>query len=316
VIRVLGVDGGQSGTRLRDSDGRAATAEGVSWLEGDTVRAFADAVTAAWRVGGFDRVERAVVGLTTALADAVAADRMCALVSGATGASEVWLADDAVTAHAGALSLGWGVSVAAGTGVACLALPEAGDPRIIGGHGFLLGDEGGGFWIGRRALAAVFRAREGRDTRGESAGGRLTQAAELRFGPPDKIPARLHAIDRPVDAIATFAQDVFEAFNEADHLAVEVVDDAAAELVLLIAAASHWAGADQATVPLALGGRLLTEGTPLRRRLDEGLARAHLEVSPRTADRSPVEGAVMLGLRDSPGRYGGLIHRWRQEVAV
>ena len=50
MIRVLGVDGGQSGTRLRDSDGREAAAEGVSRLEGDTVRALADAVTAAWRL--------------------------------------------------------------------------------------------------------------------------------------------------------------------------------------------------------------------------------------------------------------------------
>ena len=126
MIHVLGVDGGQSGTRLRDSAGREAAAQGVSQLEGDTVRALADAVTAAWRLGGFDPAHRAVLGLTTAPADAVAADRLCALISGATGASEVWLADDAVTAHAGALSLGWGVSVVAGTGVACLALPAGG----------------------------------------------------------------------------------------------------------------------------------------------------------------------------------------------
>ena len=155
----------------------------------------------------------------------------------------------------------------------------AGDARILGGHGFLLGDEGGGFWIGRRALAAVLRAREGRDPRDEPAGPGLVQAAERRFGPLDEIPARVHTIERPVDAIAGFAQDVFEAFDAADHVAVGVVDDAAAELVLLVAAAARWAGADQATVPLALGGRLLTDETPLRRRLDEGLARAHLAVS-------------------------------------
>jgi len=316
VSRVLGVDGGQSGTRLRDSDGREAAAAGVSRLEGDTVRALADALTAAWQLGGFERVDRAVLGLTTAPADTAAADRLCALVSDTTGASEVWLADDAVTSHAGALSLGWGVSVVGGTGVACLALPAAGDARIMGGHGFLLGDEGGGFWIGRRALAAILRAREGRDPRGELAGGGLVQAAELRFGPLDEIPARLHTIERPVDAIAAFAQDVLEACDEDDHVAVEVVDDAAAELVLLVAAASRLAGADRVTVPLALGGRLLTDGTPLRGRLDEALGRADFAVSARTADRSPVEGAVMLGLSDEPGRYGSLVHCWRQEVTV
>lgn len=316
MIRILGVDGGQSATRLRDSDGREAAAAGVSRLEGDTVRALADAVTAAWRLGGFDRVDRAVLGLTTAPADPAGADRLCALVSGGIGVSEVWLADDAVAAHAGALSLGWGVSVVVGTGVACLALPEAGNARIVGGHGFLLGDEGGGFWIGRSALAAILRAREGRDLRGELAGAALVQAAELRFGPLDEIPAHLHSIERPVDAIAAFAQDVLEACDEDDHVAGEVVDEAAAELVLLVAAASRWAGADRVTVPLALGGRLLTDGTPLRRRLDEGLGRAHLAVSPRTADHSPVEGAVMLGLSDHPGRYSSLVHRWRQGVAA
>ena len=97
---------------------------------------------------------------------------------------------------------------------------------------------------------------------------------------------------------------------------MEVVDDAAAELVLLVAAASRWAGADESRCHSRFGGRLLADGTPLRRRLDDGLARAHLAVSARTADRSPVEGAVMLGLSDHPGRYGGLVHRWRQEVAV
>ena len=316
MIRVLGVDGGQSGTRLRDSDGREATAAGVSRLEGDTVRALADAVTAAWLLGGFDRVDRAVLGLTTAPADATAADRLCALVSDATGAPEVWLADDAVTSHAGALSRGWGVSVVAGTGVACLALPEVGDARIVGGHGFLLGDEGGGFWIGRRALAAILRAREGRDLRGELAGAGLVQAAELRFGPLDEIPARLHTIERPVDAISAFAEEVLKAVDEDDQVAAEVVDDAADELVLLVAAASRWAGADRVVVPLALGGRLLADGTPLRRRLDVGLGRAHLAVAARTADRSPVEGAVMLGLNDDAGRYGRLVHRWRQEATV
>ena len=54
-----------------------------------------------------------------------------------------------MTSHAGALSLGWGVSLVAGTGVACLAVPAEGEPRIVGGHGYLLGDEGGAFWIGR-----------------------------------------------------------------------------------------------------------------------------------------------------------------------
>ena len=107
---------------------------------------------------------------------------------------EVWLADDAVTAHAGALSLGWGVSVTAGTGVACLAVPPDGAPRVIGGHGYLLGDEGGAFWIGREGLRAVLRAADGRGPSTALAG-----PASQRFDGLDDLGARVHAADRPVD---------------------------------------------------------------------------------------------------------------------
>ncbi|MFN8520937.1 MAG: hypothetical protein U0667_16440 [Chloroflexota bacterium] len=52
--------------------------------------------------------------------------RLCRHVNRVIGASDVWLADDTVTCHAGSLSLGWGVSITAGTGVACLVVPEGG----------------------------------------------------------------------------------------------------------------------------------------------------------------------------------------------
>ena len=57
--------------------------------------------------------------------------RLCRHVNRVIGADEVWLADDSVTCHAGALSLGWGVSITAGTGVACLVVPETGEPSVL-----------------------------------------------------------------------------------------------------------------------------------------------------------------------------------------
>ena len=171
--RVLAVDGGQSGIRLRHSSGdRVVEVEGVSRLEGDTVAAVAGAIGRAWVTSGFEAIDRAVLGLTTAPTDTESRQRLCAQVAQVTGATEVWLADDAITTHAGALSLGWGVSVVAGTGVACLAVPDDGPARIIGGHGYLLGDEGGAFWIGREGLRAVLRALDGRGRTDRTVGGR------------------------------------------------------------------------------------------------------------------------------------------------
>jgi N-acetylglucosamine kinase-like BadF-type ATPase len=317
VIRVLGVDGGQSGIRLRHSDGPAIVERpGVSRNEGDVVAAVAATIATGWRESGFAPIDRAVLGLTTAPVDPDDADRLSALVASATGAREVWLADDAVTGHAGALGLGSGVSLIAGTGVACLALPRDGAPRLIGGHGYLLGDEGGAFWLGRRALARVLRAREGR---GDAAPlERLTTAASARFGDLDELPARLHAQDRPVHEVAAFAPDVLAAARDGDAAAERLLDEAVDELRATVLAGARWA-ADRSTapVPVALGGRLLGVDSPLRRRLEARLTSAEdgePGIALREAVGSGLDGALAIGRGDVGHRYGGLVREWHAGV--
>ena len=311
MTNVLGVDAGQSAIRMRRSGSEdVIVVDGVSRLEGDPVEALADAVASAVRESNFGRVERVVMGATTAPADDESNDRLCMLIARATGATDVWVTDDAVTSHAGALSLGWGVSLIAGTGVACLAARRGGEARVFGGHGFLLGDEGGAFWIGRRALRDVLRAQEGwaaSDTR------ELTTAAVRRFGPLDRLHVHLHNTDRPVNAIAQFAQDVLDVAASGDPLATAILDEAVTELVVLARAGCDWAS-EQEPVPLALGGRLLVSESLLRRRLDDALARAGVRAGTRTADAGGVDGAVLLGLRGIPPQYDDLVHRWHSTV--
>jgi N-acetylglucosamine kinase-like BadF-type ATPase len=314
MIRVLGVDGGQSGIRLRHSAALVVVeVEGVSRLEGDTVAAVAEAVANGWRRGSFEPVDRVVLGLSTAPSDEAEAERLCAAVGLATGAADVWLADDAVTSHAGALSLGWGVSLVAGTGVACLARPPQGPARILGGHGYLLGDEGGAFWIGRRALGEILRAGEGTGADVDDVAV-LSAAAEQRFGSLEGLSARVHSGDRPVHAVAGFARDVQAAADTGDPLAVVILREAAAELVVLAQAGVRWAGSDDAPVPLAIGGRMLADGTPLRDLLDAALEQSDLPVAARSADGTGLDGAIRIGLAGDVHPYGRLVRRWRQEV--
>jgi glucosamine kinase len=314
MIEVLGVDGGQSGIRLRRSGStKVVEVEGVSHLEGDTVGAVATAIVSGWAQLEADSVQRVVLGLSTAPAGVAGRDRLSSAIATATSAEDVWLADDAVTAHAGALSLGWGISLVVGTGVACLALPQAGRPRIIGGDGYLLGDEGGGFWIGRRALSSVLRLGQGRERPGHDLGV-LTAAAKARFGASEGLGARLHGGERPVHAIAGFARDVQAAADTGDEASIAILREAIAELIPVIEAGVRWAGGPAGPVPLALGGRLLVGGTPLRRLLDEGLERSGLQVVPRSADGTGLDGAIALGIADGDHPYGSLVHRWRTGV--
>jgi N-acetylglucosamine kinase-like BadF-type ATPase len=311
-MQVLAVDGGQSAIRVRHSSGGASVEiDGVSRQEGDTVAAVVRAIETAWDQVGRPPVDRAVLGLTTAPTAAGPRALLCASLSERVGAHEVWLADDAVTTHAGALSLGWGVSVAAGTGVACLALPRDPDagPRIIGGHGFLLGDEGGAFWIGRAGLVAALRAHDGR---GEPTA--LVDAAAGAFDGLDDLGDRLHSVDRPVNRIAHFAPAVLRAADAGDPVADGIASAAAQELALLIrAGAVAAAGPDDpppGSVPVALSGRLLEPGSPLRTRLERAAPASAPAAALRSADATALDGALLLGHSPDPGRYARLVHRW------
>lgn len=303
--RVLAVDGGQSAIRVRHSEA-PATVEltGLSRLEGDTIEAVASAVAEGWRQAGARASDRAVLGLTTAPTGEPSRERLCALVATSIGTDEVWLADDAVTGHAGALSMGWGISIIVGTGVACLAAPRDGSPVIVGGHGFLMGDEGGGFWVGSAGLRAVLKARDGR---GPSTA--LEEPAARHFDGLDDVGDRLHSSPRPVDTIARFAPEVLAAAEAGDAVASTITDAAADELAVLARAAARRLGAAEAPLPLALGGRLVQEGV-LRTRLEQRIAAEAPEIGLRSADGSPLEGGLLLGAADDPGRYRDFVYTW------
>lgn len=305
MTRVLGVDGGQSATRVGFSDGRAPVElDGASHMEGDTLAAVSGAAIEGWRALGSPPADRAVLGVTTVPASAAERQRLCEAVGTGTRTASVWLADDAVTAHAGALSLGWGVSVTAGTGVACVAMPRDGVPRVVGGHGFLLGDEGGGFWVGREGLRAALRAHDGRGPATT-----LEALAAKRFGGLDDLGPRIHGAPRAVDAIARFAPEVLAA-SAVDPVADDIVGAAAEELVTLIRSAVAGLPQDGDRVPVALGGRALAAG-PLLERVLARLGRTMPEVAPRLADASPLAGALLLGAEQDPGAFAPLVTTWR-----
>src|SRR4030081_3782410 len=57
-------------------------------------------------------------------------------------------------------------SAAGGTAGALAAVRGGGREGRAGGWGYLLGDEGSGYWLGREAIAVLLRALEGRDSTG------------------------------------------------------------------------------------------------------------------------------------------------------
>jgi N-acetylglucosamine kinase-like BadF-type ATPase len=146
--------------------------------------------------------------------------------------------------------------MAAGTGTIALAAGSLGVSRVDG-WGYLLGDAGSGFEIGRRGLAAALRAHDGR---GGSA--LLAELAARRFGHLDDVVKSVYGGANPVGAVAAFAESVAVAARRGDELAAGIWADAAAELVTTtLAAAGRACGPDERATVSWTGG--LFEATDL-----------------------------------------------------
>ena len=197
--RVLLIDGGQSGCRARRPDGSELHGPGLPRRGRDYggLRPLLDA-----------DVELVAAGLTGFDGDAAAVARALGV--------PVIVSNDAVTAHLGALGGEPGVVIVAGTGVIALAVAADGRWARADGYGALLGDDGGGYWIGRRGLAAALRARDGRP----GGSSELLRRAEARFG--ERIVPAVYDAPDPVAAIAAFALDVADAARAGDDVAAAI----------------------------------------------------------------------------------------------
>lgn len=76
--------------------------------------------------------------------------------------ARVLVTNDALIALVAGAGVGPGVVVIAGTGSIAYGRNSQGEAARAGGWGYILADEGSGFWLGRQALRAVVRGADGR----------------------------------------------------------------------------------------------------------------------------------------------------------
>lgn len=202
----------------------------------------------------------------------------------ALGVRRLALAADAVTAYAGALGQRPGAVVAAGTGMIALGTDLTGWRRADG-WGHLLGDCGGGAWIGRAGLEAAMRAYDGR--RGGSAA--LLSRTEAVFGPAPELPGLLYPrTDRPA-VLASFAPEVARRAAD-DPVAAGILTEAARHIA--DAAVAACPGAEGSEV--ALTGGLFKMGDPLLVPLRAELARRLPHARSVSAQGDPLAGALRI----------------------
>lgn len=203
------------------------------------------------------------------------------------------LSSDVEIALVGAHGARRGLLILAGTGSAVYGMNDRGEGLLVGGWGYLLGDEGSGYWIGNQALRTFAHA----------ADQQVVTPAETDSTLPARIAEALN-LSKPKDLIgwlyntpsqktrvpdvAGLAPLVLDAADQGDARAIEIIEQAATDLEALVrTAARRLEGLD---LPVAFAGGLLSNDNALTRRLCQRLGLSALPIARYT----PVIGAALL----------------------
>jgi glucosamine kinase len=167
----------------------------------------------------------------------------------------LWTVGDPVVAYAAGSAVPTGTVLIAGTGAIACEIAGWAVGRRSDGLGWLLGDEGSGFWFGRAAARATADA-----LHGAAEPGALTAAVRDAVGgaAADEFVSRFYALARDRDRVAALAPLVFAAARAGDPAARALVDDGAARLAATLGALHPAPG------PAVLAGGLLVGVPELR----------------------------------------------------
>lgn len=289
---ALAIDGGQTGIRARVLNPDGSPRPEVPVLESRgilTDRPLAPQIAevvanAHHRTGlGFDTVSAGLSGLTDA--EGIAPTLLAATTG--YGVNSVHIAHDSVSSYLGALGDSPGAVIAAGTGAVTLAVGATEVVRIDG-WGYIMGDAGSGYWIGRAALDAVMRAFDGR--------GPATALTEVMRADYQDLPQAYVQLQRDPDRIsrtASYAAAVAR-LADTDEVARAICDDAARELALAVSTGLRRVGEDRVEAPAVcfLGGVL--RGDRVRSQLISRLAALWPHLQVRDPLATSLEGAALL----------------------
>ncbi|TXK83740.1 N-acetylglucosamine kinase [Paenibacillus sp. N3.4] len=215
--------------------------------------------------------------------------------------------NDAVTALTAGTWGQKGIALISGTGSIAYGFdPATGAFVRVGGWGYLLGDEGSGFDLGRKALAAVMRAYDGR--------GKPTALTELVLSHwslqhPGQLINMIYGQENVRTAIADGSKLVMYAAADGDPIAVNLVEEAIRELEDLVYTVVTSMGIEEAVdssergqfagnaIPLVITGGLFSDKAFEQRFMQTRAIQSGM-FNVCLLERPPVIGAYLLALQE------------------
>lgn len=239
----IGIDGGGTKTLgvVTDEKGTVISTYAVAGINPNGV--------------GWDRVKEQLAILFNKMLEGIPSEEVAGLFAGIAGVDHpanrvkmkeiigqllpgipVEIDNDAITALYSGSPNGVGAALISGTGSICIAASSSGERIRVGGWGYLIGDEGSGYDFGRRTLTAVMMSHDGR-----CHAPLLVSKVLAHFQcqhPPDLIPI-IYESGFEKKRIASVTPYLFEAFDEGEKAAEEIIIDCLNEIILIIKTALH-----------------------------------------------------------------------------
>jgi len=210
-------------------------------------------------------------------------------------ADNILLKHDAFIALSGATICQPGVIVIAGTGSMAFGMNLSGDEERSGGWGYLLGDEGSAYYIGRQALSYACKDFDGRGSKTS-----LLKSIMAHFELEDfaQIVKKIYSEKTSPHDIAAIAPIVTRQARLNDEIALEILRDSAFELALSTKSVIKKLKMTGEKVLVATCGSVFDAGELLlkhfREHIKSDFPLAEI-VSPKF---KPATGALLLALRE------------------
>jgi glucosamine kinase len=283
-IVVVGPDGREHGRGITGGGNPTTDPAGAAAAFGDALRAALSGVDAA-------RVKASVVGIAggSALRTPAVATHFDRVWTEAGLTCSPGYVPDLEVAFAGGTPASDGAVLVAGTGAAAGSLTDHRLTRSADGHGWLLGDDGSGFWLGREAVRATLRTLDAGGNPGALVDSVLRELdADRTERQRDRVIQAVNS--RPGVRLSALAPLVTAAYRTGDPQAQSIVERAAAALLATLGLIRDPAE----STPIVLAGSLAGDASPvgaeLRTLLAAGFAGAVLPA------RTGVGGAAWLAL--------------------
>jgi len=193
---------------------------------------------------------------------------------------------DARIALEGAFSGKPGSILIAGTGSIMFGKDASGNIHRVGGFGRYLGDEGSGYALGKKGLAAVSKQFDGR--------GQATQITELvtekfEINSPESLITKIYKENFDIASVAPL---VITAAENKDALALKIIEEETDELLLHISTMKK--NVNEKILHTAFIGGIITHKNIYSATLLKKISEKLPNVVVKDAENSPAMGAVLM----------------------